>query len=236
MSTGRTRRSIQSIRAVSPSSNIDINEGVGITQDAKALRTTQDTLHVLAANTDGRAIVNRNDLAAGMKQIIRDSSGYYLLGYNSTAAPTDGKFHAIKVNVKRRGVDVRARKGYWAYTLDDVARANAPKKPEAPTAVMTALDEPRRACPRSVCAFLDRHRARRERHDARDVFLGTGSPRARPARGTTSGAGGADRDRARAVARSSGAAFPRSRRRLRHRRSVAAGARPRSTCRPVDSS
>ena len=60
--------------------------------------------------------MNRNDLAAGMKQIIRDSSGYYLLGYNSSQAPTDGKFHEIKVNVKRRGVDVRARKGYWAYT------------------------------------------------------------------------------------------------------------------------
>ena len=75
---------------------------------------------MLADNTDGRAIVNRNDLAAGMKQIIRDASGYYLLGYNSTQAPTDGKFHAIKVSVKRKGVDVRARKGYWAYTLEDV--------------------------------------------------------------------------------------------------------------------
>ena len=52
---------------------------------------------MLANNTDGRAIVNRNDLAAGMKQIIRDSSGYYLLGYNSSQAPTDGKFHEIKV-------------------------------------------------------------------------------------------------------------------------------------------
>ena len=71
---------------------------------------------MLADNTDGRAIVNRNDLAVGMKQIIRDASGYYLLGYNSTQAPTDGKFHEIEVNVKRRGVDVRARKGYWAYT------------------------------------------------------------------------------------------------------------------------
>ena len=73
-----------------------------------------DSLRTLADNTDGRAIVNRNDLAAGMKQIMRDSSGYYLLGYNSTQAPTDGKFHEIKVKVTRRGLDVRARKGYWA--------------------------------------------------------------------------------------------------------------------------
>ena len=52
---------------------------------------------MLADNTDGRAIVNRNDLAGGMKQIIKDASGYYLIGYSSTQAPTDGKFHEIKV-------------------------------------------------------------------------------------------------------------------------------------------
>jgi VWFA-related protein len=118
-----------------------INEGVGLQQDATGLRMSLDTLHALANNTDGRAIVNRNDLASGMKQIIRDSTGYYLLGYNSSQAPTDGKFHGIKVSVKRRGLDVRARKGYWAYTNEDVARANAPAKPEAPTAVTSALKD-----------------------------------------------------------------------------------------------
>jgi VWFA-related protein len=119
-----------------------VEKGITVTQDATGLRQTQDTLHVLAANTDGRAIVNRNDLAVGMKQIIRDSSSYYLLGYSSTQAPTDGKFHQIKVNVKRRGVDIRARKGYWAYTAEDVARANATAaKSEAPSAVNTALND-----------------------------------------------------------------------------------------------
>lgn len=119
-----------------------VERGVTVTQDATTLRQMQDTLHVLASNTDGRAILNRNDLAAGMKQIIRDSSSYYLLGYNSSQAPTDGKFHTIKVNIKRRGVEVRARKGYWAYTADDVARVNAAAtKAEPPSAVTTALND-----------------------------------------------------------------------------------------------
>jgi VWFA-related protein len=119
-----------------------IEKGVTITQDATSLRQTQDTLQVMAANTDGRAIINRNDLATGMKQIIRDSSAYYLLGYSSAQAPTDGKFHTIKVNIKRKGVEVRARKGYWAYTVDDVARANAPRKEDTvPSAVSTALND-----------------------------------------------------------------------------------------------
>ncbi|HXG55868.1 MAG TPA: hypothetical protein VNJ03_10860, partial [Vicinamibacterales bacterium] len=67
------------------------------------------------------------------------SSAYYLLGYTSSRAPTDGKFHEIKVNVKRRGVDVRARKGYWALSKADVARVTAPARPEPPAAVSNAL-------------------------------------------------------------------------------------------------
>jgi hypothetical protein len=124
-----------------------VNEGVGLPTDAKGLNATVDSLRIIADNTDGRAIVNRNDLAVGMKQIIRDASGYYLLGYNSTQAPTDGKFHEIKVRVTRRGVDVRARKGYWAYTVDDVNRATAAPTatvPSAVTAALSAIAEPPR--------------------------------------------------------------------------------------------
>ena len=128
----------------------DINENVTVNSDRRGLAASLDTLRVLADNTDGRAILNRNDLAVGMKQIIRDSSAYYLLGYTSTQAPTDGKFHRIEVKVARRGVDVRARKGYWAFTAADAARALAPPTPEAPTAVTAALHaiaEPARGRP-----------------------------------------------------------------------------------------
>ncbi len=117
----------------------DINQNIGLQADKKHLDASLDNLRSLAENTDGRAIINRNDLARGMQQIIRDSSGYYLLGYNSTQAPTDGRFHKIDVEVTRRGVEVRARKGYWAYTAEDAARALAPPKPEAPAAVSAAL-------------------------------------------------------------------------------------------------
>ncbi len=117
----------------------DIQDGVSTTSDRKSLNESLDALRVLADNTDGRAIVNRNDLASGMKQIMRDSSGYYLLGYTSAAAPTDGKFHTIDVRVKRPGVEVRARKGYWAYTTEDVARATRAPAAAAPPEVTKAL-------------------------------------------------------------------------------------------------
>src|SRR5262249_9194050 len=82
-----------------------------------------ETLRELADETDGRAIVNRNSLTEGLAQILRDSSLYYLLGYSSTASQTDGKFHQIHVRVKRPKVEIRARKGYWASTAEDVSRA-----------------------------------------------------------------------------------------------------------------
>jgi VWFA-related protein len=138
----------------------DINENVGLTRSNASLRQTQDTLRVLADETDGRAIVNRNDLAKAMKQIVADSSAYYLLGYNSSQAPQDGKFHEIKVRVKRPGTDVRARKGYWALTASETARATAPAKPGPPPAISRALssiNEPSRG--RTVRTWVGTERA-----------------------------------------------------------------------------
>jgi VWFA-related protein len=134
-----------------PVFEFDINDGggIGIQTDSTYLRSTMDTLRVLAENTDGRAIVNRNDIATGMKQITRDQSAYYLIGYNSTQAPSDGKFHEIKVRVKRPGVQVRARKGYWALNAEQTARALAPPKAAVPkpveAAIASAVARPSRA-------------------------------------------------------------------------------------------
>lgn len=136
-------RSNTAIYAVDPrglsTGEFDIQDNVAGRASQDALRQTQNTLQVLAGETDGRAIINRNDLAVGMKQIVRDSSAYYLIGYNSTQSRSDGKFHPIKVRVRRPGVQVRARKGYWAMTAVETARATAPPKPGPPPAVARSL-------------------------------------------------------------------------------------------------
>jgi VWFA-related protein len=117
----------------------DINENIGGRVDQEYLRATQDTLVVLAINTDGRAIINRNDLEKGLRQVVRDTSAYYLLGYNSSLAAPDGRFHEIKIKLKRPGLQVRSRKGYWAPTAEEAAKASAPPKPTPPPAVERAL-------------------------------------------------------------------------------------------------
>jgi VWFA-related protein len=126
----------------------DIDENVGPQQDRNMLQASTDTLRSIAEETDGRAIVGRNDLAKGLAQALQDSTAYYLLGYTSSQAPVDGKFHQIKVQLsaaaKKRGLQVRARRGYWAATTEDVKKAEkataaGPTVPDAAKPVMQAL-------------------------------------------------------------------------------------------------
>lgn len=124
-------------------SEFQIDEIASFESDRRILQQTQDTLRTLAEGTDGRAIVGRNDLARGLAQMVRDSSAYYLMGYNSTQAPADGKFHAIKVTLseraRKRGLQVRARRGYLAPTPEDVRRVTAAPKPPLPKPVEQAV-------------------------------------------------------------------------------------------------
>jgi VWFA-related protein len=78
-------------------------------------------LRVLADDTDG-AMFNGPSAAGGLKQMLADASSYYLVSYQS-ARNQDGLFHSIEVKVRRGGVKVRARKGYWAPTPDEIQRA-----------------------------------------------------------------------------------------------------------------
>jgi VWFA-related protein len=71
-------------------------------------------LHMVAEDTGGLAVVGTNNLTAMYQAIVRDSSAYYLLGYAPSIEHRDGKFHDIRVRVKRQELTVRARKGYFA--------------------------------------------------------------------------------------------------------------------------
>jgi len=142
IAASRTNTSIYTVdpRGTTPS-EFSIEDRVDPSVDRRVLNETLDTLHQIANETDGRPIVGRNDIGPGLDQMRTDSSAYYLFSYVSTEAPRDGKFHRIEVKVNRRDVDVRARKGYWAYTPADVERANAPEKPGPPSDVTEALTD-----------------------------------------------------------------------------------------------
>ena len=93
--------------------------GTAMTQ---ALEKNEDNLRLdphsglgeLAGDTGGLLIKNTNDLSAGFRRVDEDMRNYYVLTYVPSNDVFDGKFRTIKVNVKRSGIDVSSRKGYFA--------------------------------------------------------------------------------------------------------------------------
>jgi VWFA-related protein len=114
---------------------------VNMQADLKILNASIDSLRVLADNTGGRAIVSTNNPLPMLKQMLVDSSAYYMLGYTSTEKWRDGRFHAIKVRVLRKDAEIQhARPGYWAYSADEVAKITAPPKLAPNRDIVAALD------------------------------------------------------------------------------------------------
>ena len=92
-------------------------------------------LRRLAGDTGGRAIVNTNNPTDQLEGVMADASAYYLVGYTPSRRTNDGRFHEIEVRVKRRGVRVNARRGYWAASEKEITAAAE----AAATPVNTAL-------------------------------------------------------------------------------------------------
>jgi VWFA-related protein len=73
-------------------------------------RTPEETLLALAEATGGRAALASNRLAA-LERAEEDTRSYYWLGF-SPAWKADDRDHRIELEVRRPGLDVRARHGF----------------------------------------------------------------------------------------------------------------------------
>ena len=102
----------------------------------------------LARESGGESTLTNNPDVA-LRRAVEQTSAVYLVGYSPAPLRRDGKFHKIKVNVKRSGLQVRARSGYWApdeKTMAAVKAASA--EAVVATPIESALGE---------LARLDRH-------------------------------------------------------------------------------
>ncbi len=88
--------------------------GAGVAKQYSDLSASQDTLTSLASDTGGRAFLDTNDFGEAFARVQRDMSAYYLLGYASTNLSKDGRFRRIQVRVRKPGLKVEARAGYYA--------------------------------------------------------------------------------------------------------------------------
>jgi hypothetical protein len=117
------------------------------------LLDSQESLRYIAEQTGGLAVVDNNDLAAGMHKVVDDVRSYYILGYapspDTFAAPgKTPRLHKISVRVKRPGLRVRTRKEFLG--ISDPPQTPGPTTPgrqlfQAATSPFAVTDIPVKA-------------------------------------------------------------------------------------------
>jgi VWFA-related protein len=96
-----------------------------MTSRRNAAFETQEGLDYLAYETGGMPIKNTNDLSGGIRRVLADQKGYYLIGYRpdqSTFDPRTGRrrFHHLTVKVKRPGkFNIRMRHGFYGVSDEE---------------------------------------------------------------------------------------------------------------------
>lgn len=90
----------------------------------KTLQKNRDGAALLAERTGGYLIHNTNEI----ESVMEEQQGYYLLGYKPGSETFNRSFHNIKASVKRQGLTVRTRSGFYGITEEE-ARASEIKAP-----------------------------------------------------------------------------------------------------------
>lgn len=101
-----------------------VNDALGLAEIASMLETSarrdSDGMGTLALNTGGVFFENNNDLEAGLRRAAAVPDAYYVLTFSPQNLKFDGAFHPLKLTlVARRGLNVQARKGYFAPSKPD---------------------------------------------------------------------------------------------------------------------
>jgi hypothetical protein len=68
----------------------------------------------IATETGGFAIGGLDDYGDAYVRLVRENSRYYVIGYHRGEPRKDGKFHTLRVNVRRPEMTVVSRRGYTA--------------------------------------------------------------------------------------------------------------------------
>ena len=92
-----------------------------------------------ALETDGRSIVS-NDIAGSLDQVLEHQTGFYMLGYRSTAGESGRKARDVRVKTTKSGVELNVRRLYDPPPPEFLAARNAPPPPVVRTEVEKAID------------------------------------------------------------------------------------------------
>lgn len=81
-------------------------------------KNPQGFLRALAESAGGFLVANTNNFAPALERVAEDQSFHYELAYVPKRLVYDGRFRRIEVRVRRPGVSLQARSGYFAMPPD----------------------------------------------------------------------------------------------------------------------
>ncbi len=148
----RARRRMETLDQAFRDTSGPLTKGLERNEDLLSFNP-QSGLTQLALQTGGEFIGDTNKIGPKLNQIDQELNTFYLLSYSPTNQVYDGRFRNISVKVKRSGLDVRSRKGYYAvpptgssplfyYEALPLAALNNPSKPKDFTLLVGSLHFP----------------------------------------------------------------------------------------------
>jgi VWFA-related protein len=120
-----------------PESNPRIN-GL-LRQRFRTLQINREGGYILAKQTGGFQVTNSNGFQ--FDRILEDQSGYYLLGYRPTEETFNRQFHQIKAKVKRSGMTLRTRYGFFGVSEEEANRGRLSTRDQMTLALISPFAE-----------------------------------------------------------------------------------------------
>jgi VWFA-related protein len=93
-------------------------DSVAVDNIAEIKKHEQSNLKYISKDTGGTYLLGEKKFENFQKAVSRDLGNYYELSYSPKKKKADGKYHKIDVKIKRPGIDISFRKGYFDYTDD----------------------------------------------------------------------------------------------------------------------
>ncbi len=93
-----------------------INNDRSLTRRGDELKVSQQGLKFLSGETSGKSFINTNDLGKSLRETLDSQNGYYIVSYQpdtNTFDPGKRRFNELSVKVKRSGVNVSYRSGFF---------------------------------------------------------------------------------------------------------------------------
>lgn len=126
MAANRAHVSVYPIALAQSPESVSSGEPIDELPDDR--RNEREALLALAADTSGRVIA-ADDIQAGLRGALNDASSYFFLTLTPPTTHADGRLHQVEVAARRASLRVRARKGYWSATEEELRGVSAYERP-----------------------------------------------------------------------------------------------------------